>query len=254
MNTQNKFDGATNIRSHIIREAGKPLKERRSKRRWLWATVLAVVLSALVCAYAYAKTAETPLSGQEAYEPLPSMEPDTVPANSSFDRTERDFTDTSNVRLLYKKEAFTQEDLNDNFKNYATGESRISLPKTYLDGAVETANVVGIVLDLQEKTPIEGATVAANGDVLVSTDCNGRFQIVNMPDGKYTWTVTASDYFDAQYKNYFVDHFEGANIYTFYIDDEKSIMKDRDLVHTGVQTVPPENIEATHETSEGEVG
>lgn len=109
MNTQDNFDGVINIRSGLTRGTKKPLKKRGQKKRLLWVTVLTAALSALLCACANTKTAETledhplpqeeqkdggyhistalpdlelelviPLDGLEPYEPLASMEPDTV--------------------------------------------------------------------------------------------------------------------------------------------------------------------------------
>lgn len=135
--------------------------------------------------------------------------------------------DSSETILLQDTHpAFCQKDLNDNFLHYAIGDSCLTLPTSYnLSDTV--ANVVGVVLDEETDEPIPGATVSVDGELFVTTDLDGRFQIRNLPNGTYVWGIFANDYQNARYINYSVDWASGTDIFTFKISKVHEIIKDR---------------------------
>ena len=142
--------------------------------------------------------------------------------------------DTSDVNLDSDIDAaMTKEDVSSNFVHYASGESRVALPNMVAGSSDETAvsNVVGMVLDLYTKQPIANAKINANGVELVSTDKDGRFQIVNLPDGKYDWEVSADGYKNGTYLNYVVTNAGGTNIFEFKICDDREFFVNRDTLH-----------------------
>lgn len=151
------------------------------------------------------------------------------------------FCDTSHVKLQRDDVAFTQEDVSTNFENYAQGESRVSLPETFSGDGTAT-NAVGVVLDYDTDEPIVNAEVSIDGEPLVTTDSRGRFQILNVPDGNYAWTVTADEYCPAEYLNYRICHTAGAHIYTFYINKDTPIIHDYAAPPDEVQCVPPSEV------------
>lgn len=91
-----------------------------------------------------------------------------------------------------------------------------------------TVNVVGMVFDMSNDIPITNATIHINGSN-IHVDENGRFQIPNMPDGKYDWVISADGYETAEYLNYEIDVAGGTNIFTFYLSKDEQIQKDRDI-------------------------
>lgn len=89
------------------------------------------------------------------------------------------------------------------------------------------ANVVGAVKDYETEEMIPGATISIDGEILVATGADGRFQIRNFPSGVYDWQIDAAGYYTAEYSNYDVDYLDGATIFTFYISDDFAVQKDR---------------------------
>lgn len=138
--------------------------------------------------------------------------------------------DSSKVVLAQDEHpAFCQEDLNENFEFYAAEESRVILPMMY--SAEEVANVVGVVLDQETGQPVPGAIVVADKELFVTTDLDGRFQIRNMPNGVYLWSVNANGYQTSSYLNYSVDWASGTDIFTFEVSKKHTITKDRLELH-----------------------
>lgn len=123
------------------------------------------------------------------------------------------------------EQVVTEADLNDNFANYASnrGVSMMNLSENISN----TVNVVGMVFDMSNDIPITNATIHINGSN-IHVDENGRFQIPNMPDGKYDWVISADGYETAEYLNYEIDVAGGTNIFTFYLSKDEQIQKDRD--------------------------
>lgn len=129
--------------------------------------------------------------------------------------------DNSDVTLIGKNNpVFGQKDIDTGFVHYTTGESRISLPNIHTDVDSKVSNVVGVVLDFETDEPISGAVVFANGENIVVSDYDGRFQITNMPDGEYDWEVQADGYQKGIYENYVVTSAGGTNIYRFFLSKD----------------------------------
>lgn len=89
------------------------------------------------------------------------------------------------------------------------------------------ANVVGAVKDYETEEMIPSATISIDGEILVATGADGRFQIRNFLSGVYDWQIDAAGYYTAEYSNYDVDYLDGATIFTFYISDDFAVQKDR---------------------------
>lgn len=109
------------------------------------------------------------------------------------------------------------------------------------EGASDSANVVGVVLDFKTEKPISEATIYANNQKIVTSGKDGRFQITNMPNGEYDWQISAPGYEDSRYLNYLVDGSDGANIFKFCLDTDNPIIVDREGFHHGEQEIPPES-------------
>lgn len=150
-------------------------------------------------------------------------------------------TNNNATQVWNDHNAFSQTDLDNNFSEYAAEEATLTLPETYSENEeenTETANVVGIVLDRETEMAVANAMIVANGQELISTGEDGRFQITNMPNDEYEWKIVADEYNDAYYKHYSVDGLDGANIFTFYISKDEAVVVDREQLHAGEQQVP----------------
>lgn len=148
--------------------------------------------------------------------------------------------DRSTVKLMADTPAVTQKDLEQNFMNYAEGESTVTFPTIPTGSSGEPgANVVGVVLEFETEAPVSNAAVAVDGQAVAVSGEDGRFQITNIPNGTYDWTVTAAGYEESRYLNYSVDYLDGANIFTFYISRDEVFFEDRETLHTGEQYLPP---------------
>lgn len=131
-------------------------------------------------------------------------------------------TDRSTVKLMADTPAVTRKDLEQDFMNYAEEESTVTFPTIPAGNAGEPgANVVGVVLEFETEAPVSNAEVAVDGQAVVVSGEDGRFQITNTPNGTYDWTVTAAGYKEGRYLNYSVDYLDGANIFTFYISRDE---------------------------------
>ena len=127
--------------------------------------------------------------------------------------------------LLFDDPAFTQDDLDSHFSNYAEPNSTVTHPATYNSIESTQANVVGIVLDIDNDNPIANASVYIDGEFVVKTGSDGRFQITNLPNGSYDWEVTSDSHQKARFLDYSVDGHSGTNIFTFYVDSCSEITK-----------------------------
>lgn len=156
----------------------------------------------------------------------------------------RSFSNSEDTFLLHESLAVTQDDLKNNFLEYAEISAAVSMPAALQNSSSvssRTANVVGIVLDYDTELPVSEAAVSIDGVPVVSTGTDGRFQISSIPSGQYNWSISANDYCSANYTNYSVDPADGVTIFTFYINAAAPIVKDREIsaAHTREQTVPP---------------
>ena len=115
--------------------------------------------------------------------------------------------------------SFTQMDREQNFLHYAES---ISTPTLKAENSSTGSNTVGTVIDSETNEPIENVELITNTGIIVKTDRNGRFQVKNLPDGKYTWTLSAKHYLDAKYKDYPVLSI-GTNIYLFKLSKNRAI-------------------------------
>lgn len=91
------------------------------------------------------------------------------------------------------------------------------------------AHAVGTVTDCETKLPVAGAVVTIlsleGGDaVSVSTDAAGRFQVLGLPSGFYTWSLSGDGYCGAAYCGYSVC--EGiTTLFTFRLSRQTAIEK-----------------------------
>jgi len=122
--------------------------------------------------------------------------------------------------------AFNESDFEDNFENYASGNSRVTLKQRQNDNL--TCNVVGVVVDKNTEAYIDNAVIYANNEILATTDKNGRFQVTNLPNGVYNFEISVSNYAKSTYLNYPVDGRDGTNIFTFNVDANNSIYVNRE--------------------------
>lgn len=146
--------------------------------------------------------------------------------------------------IFYETEIITQKDYEEGFQNYALSDATVDLKEnTYTLSDIDLTNVVGVVKDFDTEEFISGATILINGESIVSTGDDGRFQIKNLPSGIYDWEIYTSGYCTAYYNNYDVDSADGTTIFTFYMDDEVSIYKDREEIINAKQVeVMPLNV------------
>ena len=136
----------------------------------------------------------------------------------------------------------TQNDYEKGFQNYALPEATVDFSSSmYALSNNDLANVVGVVKDYDTEALISGATISVDGESVVVTGADGRFQIKDIPSGVYNWNISATGYCAADYCNYSVDSADGTTIFTFYINDDSAITQDREIiVHDEGQTVPPD--------------
>ena len=174
-----------------------------------FSAILALLLVSISCfsfvCYAYS-TPEESLSPSTAMSELP-------------DETDEKF------ELAFESPAFTQEDFDNNFQSYADVTSTIYA--TEKNAAF--SNVVGVVLDDRDETPIPNATISVNG-ITVSTDAEGRFNIFNLPCGNYDWQISADGFGTSTYLGYPVDDLVNANIYQFYLFVNRDFTKTRQVM------------------------
>lgn len=173
-------------------------------KKRIWSFVLAAALGGFGC---------MPISDVRAEEN--GAEPETV----------------SRGTLLYETDMVTLKDFEEGFLNYAQSDATVDFAADRnVYSASGPANVVGAVKDYETEEMIPGATISIDGEILVTTGADGRFQIRNFPSGVYDWQIDASGYFTAEYSNYDVDYLDGATIFTFYISDDFAVHKDREEI------------------------
>ena len=80
----------------------------------------------------------------------------------NFSKPPSDICDTSKVELVFPKKAYTQNDLSNNFTDYAQEGAKTSFPAAISENDDEGANVVGIVLDYETEEPICNAEISVN--------------------------------------------------------------------------------------------
>lgn len=136
--------------------------------------------------------------------------------------------------LVYETDVITRKDFEEGFQNYALSDATVDFAADMCAySGSEPANVVGVVKDYDTEEMIPGAAVSVDGETVVVTGEDGRFQIKNFPSGVYDWQVSAAGYHTADYSNYDVDYADGTTIFTFYISDDFAVHKDREEVLQG---------------------
>lgn len=147
----------------------------------------------------------------------------------------------SKQSLFLETDVITQDDYEQGFQNYANNKVDFT-NGTYVLSQKDAANVVGVVKDYDDDSLICGATIYVDGNEIISTGKDGRFQVANVPNGKHDWMISAEGYSVAHYLGYDVDNADGTTIFTFYISRDFTITKDRDeIIHEdSCQTMPPD--------------
>lgn len=149
--------------------------------------------------------------------------------------------------LSSETDAVTQKDYNESFQHYALPNATVDLALGVSRFSIEDpANVVGVVKDYDTEDLIRGAAISVDGEQVVITGEDGRFQIRNMSAGIYDWEINAAGYCTANYSNYDVDSEDGTTIFTFYINHNSPISQDREKIvhdHDGMQTIPPDVVD-----------
>ena len=110
------------------------------------------------------------------------------------------------------------------------------------------ANVVGVVLDIENDNPIANACIYIDGEFIVTTGSDGRFQITNLPNGVYDWKVTSDTHQTAQFLNYSVDDASRTNIFMFYADSDSKIVNQYE--HQFETTLHAEDLQLHHNDEE----
>ncbi|MBE6031890.1 MAG: carboxypeptidase-like regulatory domain-containing protein [Clostridiales bacterium] len=119
--------------------------------------------------------------------------------------------------------AVMQSDIDNKFSDYAEKGATIVYPERE-----NGCNVVGVVVDFSKNQLVRGAKIYLNGQYIVSTGQDGRFQIKNLPEGVYDWEIRAVGYYkQAEYLNYSILHENGANIFTLFVDKQMDILLDQ---------------------------
>lgn len=155
--------------------------------------------------------------------------------------------DVSRDSLFFETDVITQKDYEEGFQNYALSDATVDFAaeiQTFTNTTL--ANVVGVVRDYNTEELIPNATISVDGEDVIVTGSDGRFQLKNFPSGTYSWEISAPEYYTAEYSGYDVDYADGTTIFTFYISDDFAISQDReDIIHAQEreQTVPYDVIE-----------
>ena len=144
---------------------------------------------------------------------------------TGFASSSVDAGDSTSLYTVGETTVLTEADVNNGYEDYAAETATVTLSQNSRTN-VKSTNVIGIVLDNKTNEPISNATISYGNNMYVKTDSEGRFNIVNLPDGIYSWIINADTYKAAEYLNYDLDVAWGTNIFIFYIDKDESIVKD----------------------------
>ena len=107
---------------------------------------------------------------------------------------------TERKSLFFDTDVITQEDYEQGFLNYS--QTSVDFSDSQVFRRQGTANVVGVVKDYDDDSLVFGATIFVDGKEILTTCQDGRFQMKNVPNGKYDWTIVATGYYLADYVNY----------------------------------------------------
>ena len=94
----------------------------------------------------------------------------------------------------FESPAITQEDLDNNYQNYASDEATYFFSQDTTGSNGKTVNNVGTVIDIATNESIPNAKLIFNERDPIVTDENGRYQIPDFPEGKYDCIIYADGY------------------------------------------------------------
>ncbi len=136
----------------------------------------------------------------------------------------------------------TQEDVENGFRDYAEADSQYVFPN--IEGQ-KTVNVVGDVCDIDSgyEVPLAGVKVVV-GELTLITDHRGRFQIKNMPAGKYDWHISAAGYKKSTCLHWVAEGETSINV--FYISKEKEFLEDKEAMEKEKWNRDPNNFSALY--------
>ena len=124
--------------------------------------------------------------------------------------------------------AITQEDVDNNYQDYASDEATYFFSQDTTGGNGKTVNNVGTVMDFKTDEPIPNAKLIFNGRDPIVTDETGRYQIPDFPEGKYDCIIYADGYKKSSYLNMNVENVGENVIGFFYMSKETEYVEDHD--------------------------
>ncbi len=141
--------------------------------------------------------------------------------------------ETENEDIIVFRDAFTEEDIARKFEDYTKNVVIFDSAAYYGMGAVSEGDlkcegrVVGVVYDENTGDFLVNAEVSFEElGLSVSTGKGGRFDVVDLPDGRYTITVHADGYQNAVYQGMPVSHSVGVDVYSLAVSKKRGIVKD----------------------------
>ena len=141
--------------------------------------------------------------------------------------------ETENEDIIVFRDAFTEEDIARKFEDYTKNVVIFDSVAYYGMGAVSEGDlkcegrVVGVVYDENTGDFLVNAEVSFEElGLSVSTGEGGRFDVVNLPDGRYTRIVQADGYQDEVYLDMPVSQAVGVDIYSLALSKKHDIVKD----------------------------
>lgn len=120
-----------------------------------------------------------------------------------------------------EEKSYGVQDIESGFSNFSDNVTNLNTSRKSTN-----SNVVGTVFDNETGVIIENASILVDGQEIATTDYKGRFQIIGLENGEYTWTIKKDGFEIATYDNYPVASQFGASVFTFYISQEEAIYQD----------------------------
>ena len=128
----------------------------------------------------------------------------------------------------FESPAITQEDLDNNYQNYASDEATYFFSQDTTGSNGKTVNNVGTVIDIATNESIPNAKLIFNERDPIVTDENGRYQIPDFPEEKYDCIIYADGYKKSSYLNMNVENVGENVIGFFYMSKETEYVEDHD--------------------------
>ena len=126
--------------------------------------------------------------------------------------------------------AITQNDVNNNYQNYASDEGTYYFGSSTRLQSLQTINHVGTVMDIETDDTIPGAIIKFNETKSIVTDQNGRFQIPDLPAGEYDCIIHAEGYKDSFYLNMEMKNVGSTIVSIFYVSKKNEYVEDHDMI------------------------